>query len=103
MAVGAVWYAGVDGAVLSAQLGTACRAGRHASLALAVASFSLPHRHAMSCRIALIAALLLACRPDCPQGSVRFEDGLCHLLPTAPGSGGASDTGTAAGPHEPAR
>ncbi len=34
---------------------------------------------------------------------MRFEDGLCHLLPTAPGSGGASDTGTAAGPHEPAR
>ena len=49
----------------------------------------------------LLTLLLLACAADCPPGSARKDDGLCHLLPAdtaaEPGpdldSGEADDTG----------
>lgn len=45
--------------------------------------------------------LLIACTPDCPIGSVRLDDGLCHLLGTDTGTQ-ATHTDTQAPPEDDA-
>lgn len=79
------------------EIGSMMRAGARLEASAGALVFRIPPELATlraRLRLAVLHLLLLAaCTPDCPKGSVRRDDGLCHLVQTDDTADPETETG----------